>query len=63
MYERFTERARAVLDLANQEARRHGHKRTTTEHVLLGLVIEGSGTGVRVLKELNVDPARVREKV
>ena len=43
MYERFTDRARKVLQLANQEAQRFNHEYIGTEHVLLGLIKEGSG--------------------
>jgi hypothetical protein len=43
MYERFTDRARKVMQLANQEAQRFGHEYIGTEHILLGLSKEGSG--------------------
>ena len=43
MYERFTDRARKVMQLANQEAQRFNHEYIGTEHVLLGLIKEGSG--------------------
>ena len=43
MYERFTDRARKVMQLANQEAQRFNHEYIGTEHLLLGLVKEGSG--------------------
>jgi len=55
MYERFTDRARKVMQLANQEAQRLNHEYIGTEHILLGLVKEGSGVGVNVLKFLGVD--------
>jgi membrane protein YdbS with pleckstrin-like domain len=55
MYERFTERARKVMQLANQEAQRFNHEYIGTEHILLGLVKEGSGVGAGVLKSLGVD--------
>ena len=42
MYERFTDRARKVMQLANQEAQRFNHEYVGTEHVLLGLIKEGS---------------------
>ena len=42
MYERFTDRARKVMQLANQEAQRFNHEYIGTEHILLGLVKEGS---------------------
>jgi membrane protein YdbS with pleckstrin-like domain len=55
MYERFTDRARKVMQLANQEARRFNHKYIGTEHILLGLVKEGSGIGAHVLRSFGVD--------
>src|ERR1700752_612023 len=60
MYERFTDRARKVMQLANQEARRFNHEYIGTEHVLLGLVKEGSGVAANALKNLNVDLSRIR---
>jgi ATP-dependent Clp protease ATP-binding subunit ClpC len=55
MYERFTDRARNVIKLANQEARRFNHEYIGTEHILLGLLKEGSGVAAVVLKNLKVD--------
>ena len=49
MFERFTDRARKVMALANQEAQRFNHEYIGTEHILLGLVKEGSGVGANVL--------------
>ena len=63
MFERFTDRARKVMALANQEAQRFNHEYIGTEHVLLGLVKEGSGVGANVLKNLDVDLRRVRLEV
>jgi len=63
MFERFTERARKVMALANQEAQRFNHEYIGTEHVLLGLVKEGSGVGANVLKNLGVDLHKVRMEV
>ena len=60
MFERFTDRARKVMALANQEAQRFNHEYTGTEHILLGLVKEGSGVGANVLKNLEVDLRKVR---
>src|SRR5437762_7596723 len=54
MYERFTDRARKVMQLANQEARRFNHEYIGTEHILLGLVKEGAGVAANVLKNLDV---------
>ncbi len=63
MFERFTDRARLVMALANQEAQRFNHKYIGTEHIMLGLVKEGSGVGVTVLKNLNIDLRTVRMEV
>jgi ATP-dependent Clp protease ATP-binding subunit ClpC len=63
MFERFTDRARKVMALANQEAQRLNHEYIGTEHILLGLVKEGSGVGANVLKNLDVDLRKVRLEV
>ncbi|NOX59645.1 MAG: ATP-dependent Clp protease ATP-binding subunit [Planctomycetes bacterium] len=63
MFERFTDRARKVMALANQEAQRFNHEYIGTEHCLLGLVKEGSGVGANVLKNLEVDLRKVRLEV
>jgi len=63
MFERFTDRARKVMALANQEAQRFNHEYIGTEHFLLGLVKEGSGVGANVLKNLGVDLRKVRLEV
>ena len=63
MFERFTDRARKVMALANQEAQRFNHEYIGTEHVLLGLVKEGSGVGANVLKNIDVDLRKVRLEV
>ena len=63
MFERFTDRARKVMALANQEAQRFNHEYIGTEHVLLGLVKEGSGVGATVLKNLEVDIKKLRLEV
>ena len=55
MYERFTDRARKVMQLANQEAQRFNHEYIGTEHILLGLIKEGSGVAANVLKNLDID--------
>ena len=55
MFERFTDRARKVMALANQEAQRFNHEYIGTEHIFLGLVKVGGGTGTAVLKNLGVD--------
>jgi ATP-dependent Clp protease ATP-binding subunit ClpC len=63
MFERFTDRARKVMALANQEAQRFNHDFIGTEHVLLGLVKEGSGVGANVLKNLDVDLKKLRLEI
>ncbi|MFH5804187.1 ATP-dependent Clp protease ATP-binding subunit [Alienimonas sp. DA493] len=63
MYERFTDRARKVMQLANQEAQRFNHEYIGTEHILLGLVKEGSGVAANVLKNLDVDLRGIRLEV
>jgi hypothetical protein len=59
----FTPRAKQVLELAIEEARQLQHNYTGTEHLLLGLIREGEGVGVRVLEALGVDLSRVRTQV
>jgi ATP-dependent Clp protease ATP-binding subunit ClpC len=63
MYERFTDRARKVMQLANQEALRFNHEYIGTEHILLGLVKEGSGVAANVLKNLDIDLGKVRLEI
>ena len=60
MFERFTDRARKVIALANQEAQRFHHEYMGTQHILLGLVKEGNGVGATVLKNLDVDLKKLR---
>jgi ATP-dependent Clp protease ATP-binding subunit ClpC len=61
--ERFTQRARRVLSLAHQEAERLRQSTIGTEHLLLGLIQEDGGIAGRVLRELGLEPDRVREMV
>jgi ATP-dependent Clp protease ATP-binding subunit ClpA len=63
MYDKFTDRARKVMQLASQEAQRFNHEYIGTEHILLGLVKEGSGLAVRVLRNLDVDIRKIRLEV
>ncbi len=63
MYERFTDRARKVMQLANQEAQRFNHEYIGTEHILLGLVKEGSGVAANVLRNLDIDLRKIRLEV
>jgi len=62
MFERFSDRARKVVSLANQEAQRRNHEYVGTEHILLGLLKEGSGVASVILRNLNVN-CRVRLEV
>jgi len=61
--ERFTQRARRVLSLAHQEAERLRQDTINTEHLLLGLIQEEGGVAGRVLRELGLEPDRVRDMV
>ncbi len=61
--ERFTQRARRVLSLAQEEAERLVHSQIGTEHLLLGLMREEGGVAGRVLRDLGLDPRRVEELV
>jgi ATP-dependent Clp protease ATP-binding subunit ClpA len=63
MYERFTDRARKVMQLANQEAQRFNHEYIGTEHILLGLIKEGAGVAANVLKNLDIDLRKIRLEV
>ncbi|MFQ5655971.1 MAG: ATP-dependent Clp protease ATP-binding subunit [Candidatus Methylomirabilales bacterium] len=63
MFERFTERARKVIILAREEAIRLGHNFVGTEHLLLGLVREGDGLAVAILKKLNVSLTSLKGEV
>ena len=63
MYARFTDRARKVMQLANQEAQRLQHDYIGTEHILLGLLKEGSGVAVQVLTNLSLDPQKIVAEV
>src|SRR5579859_197507 len=62
-FDRFTERARKVLSLAQEEAQRFQHNYVGTEHLLLGLVREGEGVGAKVLENLGVELNKVRSAV
>ncbi|GAA0842008.1 hypothetical protein GCM10009525_56150 [Streptosporangium amethystogenes subsp. fukuiense] len=63
MFERFTDRARRVVVLAQEEARRLGHDHIGTEHILLGLVLERDGVAGRALRALDIDGEQVRNDV
>src|SRR6266496_4205552 len=63
MFERFTDRARRVAVLAQEEARMLHHDHIGTEHILLGLIRDGEGVAAQVLVKLGGDPSRVRQQV
>ena len=63
MFERFTERARRVIILAQEEAKRLNHSTVGTEHILLGIIREGEGVASKVLASLNINPERVRAEI
>lgn len=63
MFERFTDRARRVVVLAQEEARLLNHNYIGTEHILLGLLNEGEGIAAQALESLDIDLASVRDEV
>ncbi len=63
MFERFTERARRVIILAQEEAKRLNHSAVGTEHILLGIVREGEGVASKVLESLGISLERIRAEI
>ena len=63
MFERFTDRARRVVVLAQDEARNLNHNYIGTEHILLGLIAEGEGVAARALESMDISLDAVREQV
>src|SRR5678815_4731134 len=63
MFDRFTDRAKKVMSLARQEAQKLNHEYIGTEHVLLGLIQEGSGVAANVLRNMNVDLDKIRDGI
>ncbi|HEY2507517.1 MAG TPA: Clp protease N-terminal domain-containing protein, partial [Streptosporangiaceae bacterium] len=63
MFERFTDRARRVIVLGQEEARLLDHNYIGTEHLLLGLIHEGEGVASKALRELDISLDAVRQKV
>src|SRR5215213_5375588 len=63
MFERFTDRARRVVVLAQEEARMLNHNYIGTEHILLGLIHEGEGVAAKALESLGISLDAVREQV
>lgn len=60
MYEKFTDRARKVVQLANQEAQRVNHSEVGVDHLLVALIKEGGGVGFEVLKQLGAADAMLK---
>jgi ATP-dependent Clp protease ATP-binding subunit ClpA len=63
MYDRFTDRAKKVMQLASQEAQQFNHEYLGTEHILIGIVKEGCGVAANVLKRLGIDLPKIRFEV
>ena len=63
MFERLTDRARKVMAIASQEAKRLNHEYVAPEHILIALVTEGAGVAANVLKNLDIDARKVRLQV
>jgi ATP-dependent Clp protease ATP-binding subunit ClpC len=63
MFDRFTDRAKKVMTFARQEAQKFNHEYIGTEHILLGLVQEGSGVAANVLKNMDIDLEKIRHEV
>ena len=63
MYEHFSDRARKVMQLANQEAQRFNHEFIGTEHILLGLLKEGAGVAMNVLKNVGIESSTIKTEV
>jgi ATP-dependent Clp protease ATP-binding subunit ClpA len=63
MYERFTDTARKAMQFANKVAQRYHHEYIGTEHILLGIVEEGTGVAITVMKALKVDPQTIHREV
>jgi hypothetical protein len=63
VFERFTDRAQRVVSLAGEQARTRDHHHVDTGHILLGLIDEGDGVGVRALARLDISPDSVRQRI
>jgi ATP-dependent Clp protease ATP-binding subunit ClpC len=63
MFDKFTDRARKVIALARQEAERLNNDYIGTEHVLMGLIKEGSGVAANILENMNIDPEKVLAEI
>jgi ATP-dependent Clp protease ATP-binding subunit ClpA len=63
VFDRFTDRARKIMGLARQEANRFNHEYIGTEHILLGLLLEGSGTASLALKSFNISSDGIKHEI
>jgi ATP-dependent Clp protease ATP-binding subunit ClpC len=63
IYHRFTDRARSVMKLAQQEALELSHQHIATEHILLALAEEGVGVAGNVLRSMGAGPSQVRSEI
>jgi ATP-dependent Clp protease ATP-binding subunit ClpC len=63
MFEKFTDNARKVMALANQEAKKSDDKYIETQHILLAIITESNGIGANVLKNLNVQEKDVKTEI
>ena len=63
MFERFTERARSVITLAQESARKHAHNYIGSEHILVGLLREEQGLAARALRKLNLTPEALEARI
>lgn len=63
MYEHFTDRARKVMEIANLEAQRYNHEYVGSEHMLLGMIKEGSGVACHVLRHFGMDLQILRTEI
>ena len=63
MFDRFTDRAKKVMNFARQEAQRFNHEYLGTEHILLGLIKEGDGVAAHVLKNMGIDMTKIRMEI
>ena len=63
MFDRFTDRAKKVMNFARQEAQRFNHEYLGTEHILLGLIKEGEGVAAHVLKNMGIDMTKIRMEI
>lgn len=63
MYERFTDRAKKVMQFTEDESRRFNHEYVGTEHILLGVLKAGGGVAAAILKSLDVEQRKIRVEV